>query len=1502
MKKIYKIIALLALVACFNSLVAQTPFCISHELMEKDSTYYEAYREINRAVYRFSEQYYNNKQRGALLPTYTLPVVVHLIVPPGTAVGQGNNLSDAQVEAGLELLNQSFANEGVFKTPDGVDMNIRFCLARRDPNGKPTNGITRDESPLVAETTPCTPYGTNAANDAAIKKINNWDCKRYINIWLVTDLYNSNFGCGLAGYAYFPGAGCNVDGIVQESRYWITAGGTSVTSHEVGHYFSLNHTFSGGCNNADCLLDGDQVCDTPPDNSPSFAACNTNSCATDTPDLPDDNSNYMDYTSCAPPHFTAGQKVRAIAGLEKGRSSLITSNGCQVVANQDLALLSVDIGKTGCSKLFAPTLLVKNTGLQTITSFSISFVLNGGAATIIPWTGNLISNGTVSINLPAQTLALGKYSFSLSILNPNGLADEFPSDNEFKSVFDIFPSPTLGVLQILGTHCVSDGVVNVRATGGVPPYLYDSPGNGLTQNDGLFKLLLSGNQRFIVTDVNQCKDTVDVSVPDSCAVKTPSQFVMNGDATFLGGDCYRLTPAVNNAGGSIWYSKKIDLRKDFVAEFEMNLGCINGNGADGIAFVLQPISTAIGTRGGGLGYAGIQPSLNVEFDTWQNCCNNSTSINSAEANDPVQDHVAIMRNGTTNHLSVNNLAGPVDILPGQNAEDCSFHTVRVTWDATLQRLDVVVDCLPRLSYQGNVLSTIFNGDPNVYFGFTAATGGAVNVHQICLKYVSFLDKIPDVTICEGGSVQMSAAPEFVKYEWTPSIGVSNPTLRNPIFSPDSTTTYIVAMTNQCGITFRDTVRVEVVRLDLDVDTTILNPCSAFPILKLSAKSSYAGATYAINSSNFNPSNLIFTDYQYRFGSLYLLYARLGNCTISKKVNIAPPKPLKDSLLFQQAEFCGSKGSVHIQGLDGLPPYEYKLDTAAFQRSGSFFGLSAGNYTITIKDARGCSIQKNFSIADAAKKITLAIDSSQLLIDCFGTDAYVAVSAAGTSPYYYYSIDKQSFGSSSLFRGLSVGKHVLIARDDYGCLSDSITFTVVNRVNNSIRKDTVFRCFGQTYSVNNKIYKTDGLYSDTLKTIYGCDSIIITYLTIGKQLVTQLNKQLCFGDSIRVGQSVYTSAGNYSIKLKTAGGCDSTVNLNIRVLGKIESEIKVQLCSPKTFLLNNISFSKSGIYVVLLKAQNGCDSTVTLNLKINSPTERTQKVKICEGQSVNVNGNVYRRSGVYRDTLLTMGGCDSIVVTELSVLPTKRTVINQQICEGESFTLNGKTYSISGAYFDTLRATSGCDSVLELKLRVNLKNEVNERRTICANEAIFINSTKINKAGQYLFTLKNRFGCDSIFRLDLSVLDTTSFLQEYILCEGDSLRIGNRIYAGSGQFAQKFSTAAGCDSTLHLTIKRGKSDYCEDKYCRLYIPNVFSPNGDFQNDYFEVYSPVVNISRLQIFDRWGDLQYDEQATNPKWDGTSMRGGLMNSGVYVFVLFGTCSNGKPFIKKGNVTLIR
>src|SRR5687767_2798244 len=89
------------------------------------------------------------------------------------------------------------------------------------------------------------------------------------------------------------------------------------------------------------------------------------------------------------------------------------------------------------------------------------------------------------------------------------------------------------------------------------------------------------------------------------AFMTNAQYVLNGDAVTIAPNHFRLTEEIQNQGGSVWYQTRLDLRYDFEINAELNLGRLNDNGADGMAFVLQPLSSDLGGEGGGIGYQGI---------------------------------------------------------------------------------------------------------------------------------------------------------------------------------------------------------------------------------------------------------------------------------------------------------------------------------------------------------------------------------------------------------------------------------------------------------------------------------------------------------------------------------------------------------------------------------------------------------------------------------------------------------------------------------------------------------------------------------------------------------------------------------------------------------------------------------------------------------------------------------------------------------------------------------
>lgn len=218
------------------------------------------------------------------------------------------------------------------------------------------------------------------------------------------------------------------------------------------------------------------------------------------------------------------------------------------------------------------------------------------------------------------------------------------------------------------------------------------------------------------------------------------QYTLNGNASKDNCHCYTITPNSFGQSGSVWNNIKIDLTKPFDFTFDINLGCDDA-GADGIVFVLQPISTSVGSTGGGLGFEGIKPSVGVTIDTYQN--------SDAGSNDPAYDHIAIQLNGNINHQDLtNNIAGPVTALAGSNnIEDCKLHTLRIQWDALTNKLTTYIDGILRVSVVKDFVSDVFAGNPNVFWGFTGSTGGAKNLQQFCTSLTPIFKLLPTQKRC-----------------------------------------------------------------------------------------------------------------------------------------------------------------------------------------------------------------------------------------------------------------------------------------------------------------------------------------------------------------------------------------------------------------------------------------------------------------------------------------------------------------------------------------------------------------------------------------------------------------------------------------------------------------------------------------------------------------------------------------------------------------------------------
>jgi len=275
---------------------------------------------INQIIITNKFDSQENNWTENLRPIKVIPVVFHVIHQGGR-----ENISLEQIDSQIKVLNEDFGKKkGSNGDGKGVDTRVRFCRAKIDPSGNCTDGIVRVNSKLSSH---------KSHERAKLKDLSFWNNKNYLNFYIVGSI-NGNVG----GYASFPGAPDDADGIVVRHNLVGTRGTSSTkgrtATHELGHWLGLYHTFNNGCGTDTCT-DGDYVCDTPPVALPNRnCVIGANSCNNDLPDVPDQIENYMDYTSdnCQN-SFTEGQSDRIHSTLDNIRTNIwktsnLISTGC----------------------------------------------------------------------------------------------------------------------------------------------------------------------------------------------------------------------------------------------------------------------------------------------------------------------------------------------------------------------------------------------------------------------------------------------------------------------------------------------------------------------------------------------------------------------------------------------------------------------------------------------------------------------------------------------------------------------------------------------------------------------------------------------------------------------------------------------------------------------------------------------------------------------------------------------------------------------------------------------------------------------------------------------------------------------------------------------------------------------------------------------------------------------------------------------------------------------
>ncbi len=858
--------------------------CASHLMHTSNEVLTESQFELDEEKYHYSQLKNKGGSHAAPKSLQTIPVVVHIIHQSGP-----ENISDAQVQTAIANMNTKFAASPFNQ--------IQFCLAQRDPNGNATTGITRNSSPLTNE--------TMEVDDIALKDVNRWSPTCYLNIWVIKEISSLSMGTGVIGYAFLPAAhGLPMDGVVIEAGFFGNNAQTdAVGVHEIGHYLGLYHTFEGGCGNSNCLIDGDQVCDTPPDQT-TFAACNpsANSCNTDaddpssnnpfTTDVADLSDDYMDYSafSCYN-QFTQGQYDRMYYFLTNVRGSLLNCLSCTPPC---------------------PTPIT-----ATITNPTSTTTVLAGS--VVNFTGTTNSPGPIWYITPGTVLGTGT-SLNYTFPAPGTYWMKFrvPSTNP-AFCLDGLDSVKIMVNQPVAAGCpqVNAGndqfvcpntSIQLSASPGFDSYSW-SPATGL-------------NNPFIPNPIATISATTQYVVT---ALELGPEMVTNGDFS------------MGNTGFSsdMVYTTLYSPCNYYVAPtfFTMSFATMNDHTSSSDSMFMSMDGCVNGpTKIYEQTILGVNPNSPYRFSFW---------ATRAAGNQPIFE-IHLIGNVTGDFLLPTE-TGLFVPLGGNFIWDEYGIT---NWNSG-----------PNSSVTIRIINLETNGY-GVDFGMDDVSFRPLCVSTDTIK-LTLVNSSPqlnlgnDTSICAAGIYQLDAGTGFMSYLW--SDGSTGST-----FTAYGIGTYWVTATDSCGNVQSDTVHITLApdpQIDLGSDLTFCG--NAFVPLTYTSSETFTSFSWnpvSHLSCSTCPSPTAHVDSS---DVTFHVYAATANGCIAEDsitLNYDPAAPLDVSILATDP-ICLDKGSIVVQnapGTNGVLSIDF--NNGGFSTENSYQNLADGTYSLSIINLQtGCSM-------------------------------------------------------------------------------------------------------------------------------------------------------------------------------------------------------------------------------------------------------------------------------------------------------------------------------------------------------------------------------------------------------------------------------------------------------------------------------------------------------------------------------------------------------------------
>lgn len=937
-----------------------------------------------------------------------------------------------------------------------------------------------------------------------------------------------------------------------------------------------------------------------------------------------------------------------------------------------------------------------------------------------------------------------------------------------------------------------------------------------------------------------------------------AQFTYGGSTTNNGGDCFELTPATIGSLGYVYRNAPISLNDTFHLKFRVNLGTNNGGG-DGIMFVLRDTLQApfLGSSGNSLGFddpALDTNSLGIEIDTHED----------PGKNDIAADHVAILKNGSTDHGGANSLVNPVQaVATNTNIEDGNDHTFQIIWSPTSQTLTVSIDCQRRITYNADIKNTIFDGDANVYWGLLGATGGNINVQSFCIPQPlsSLVTPLPaEVDVCKNDTGQLDAGDTLAKYLWSPSVGLTANNIPDPKTFAIETTEYTVRQTYFCD-TMYDTTVVNIIPPNFQTSASISN-VSCKDVCDGVINLSIVGGTAGINGYDYDWSTgATSQDINMLCDSFYIVTVQdveLSSpnylCHRIDTYYVTEPSYLNASIINPTKTKCPNSPNCDAEakgvGSGGTPPYSYTWTSGETNEQAQF--LCAGINMVTVTDANGCQAFDTVTIDVPDSIITIGFGDTLICINSIA--AIAASSTGGTPPFSYVWREGSlagpvvSISSAEAVNPVVTTEYFVQSFDGNGCSGDTGLVTVKVRP----QLDVVF---------------------ENRDTICPYDTIDVTAIGIG-------------------GDSSYTYAWS-------TGTFGNTIT------------VSPDRTEWYTVTVNDVCgtpFTSDSV-----KIQVGGYPDLRPHIAVEDDT-------ICAGKSIYMIASAtggFRGPEEYRFTWLH-NGSHADIQFETPKVTTSYTVSVEDLCLSKSDTQTVTIFvgnKLDPHFeFDKPVACKEGDVVIRIS-----DFSARHKYTWIIDTFGIIEDYKydslvyrFSNTGCYNFELQteSQFGCysDTLFECGVQILENPvasfdhfpenpsnvepmiDFVNTSIATDNVHWVIGQDTIFGDSTLRYEFDPR---DEPYTVTLFTANDLGCFDSVSTkvtyfeksiIRYPNAFTPNADGINDLFFVYSEGIQLEdfNLEIFDRNGSQVFRTQRQSQGWDGRMPNGVAVQLGTYFMIL--------------------